>query len=132
MAVGELEGEILASESARVRATVKVARERQAERLKGSGARLNAHMSGMEAAEFARADAERRKLLARAIERLGLTPRGYCRVLKVRPASPTSTRRTLAQRRRSPRPCPIASGTEGEGGLSSEAGKLPSDALFRL
>ena len=83
VAVAELEGEIVAGESAEVRARVGAARACQAERLKGSGVRLNAHMSDKQVAEHARAGAEGRKLLARAIERLGLTPRGYCRVLKV-------------------------------------------------
>jgi magnesium chelatase family protein len=66
-----------------VRARVCAARDRQHTRFGSSGARTNAALRGRGAATFCRPDAGGRELLRRAIERLGLSARGYDRVLKV-------------------------------------------------
>jgi len=69
--------------STAVRARVEATRRRQAERLAGSGARVNARMSGRQVRRFCPVPPEATRLLAQAVSRLGLSARGHDRVLKV-------------------------------------------------
>ncbi|HEY4909090.1 MAG TPA: YifB family Mg chelatase-like AAA ATPase, partial [Methylomirabilota bacterium] len=69
--------------SAVVRARVEAARRRQSERLAGSGARVNARMSGRQVRRFCSPPPEAARLLQQAVNRLGLSARGHDRVLKV-------------------------------------------------
>jgi magnesium chelatase family protein len=69
--------------STAVRARVEAARRRQAERLAGSGARVNARMSGRQVRRFCPVPPDATRLLAQAVSRLGLSARGHDRVLKV-------------------------------------------------
>jgi magnesium chelatase family protein len=66
-----------------VRARVEAARRRQAERLAGSGARVNARMSGRQVRRYCPVPQDAIRLLARAVSSLGLSARGHDRVLKV-------------------------------------------------
>ncbi|SFJ33000.1 YifB family Mg chelatase-like AAA ATPase [Celeribacter neptunius] len=69
--------------SAAVAARVAAARARQAERYEGTGLRTNAQIEGQILDEIATPDAEGRALLTKAAEKLGLSARGYHRVLRV-------------------------------------------------
>jgi len=66
-----------------VRERVEAARRRQAERLAGSGARVNARMSGRQVRRFCSVSQDATRLLGRAVSSLGLSARGHDRVLKV-------------------------------------------------
>jgi magnesium chelatase family protein len=70
-------------DSAAVRARVLRARTRQRERLRGTGARVNADMTSRQTRRFCPVSAEGERLLAAAITSLGLSARGRDRVLKV-------------------------------------------------
>ncbi len=69
--------------SAAVRARVCAARQVQHGRYGLLGARTNAELRGRAAAHVCRPDDAGRELLRRAVEQLGLSARGYDRVLKV-------------------------------------------------
>jgi len=69
--------------STAVRGRVEVARRRQAERLAGSGARVNARMSGRQVRRFCSVSQDATRLLGRAVSSFGLSARGHDRVLKV-------------------------------------------------
>ncbi len=69
--------------SAIVAARVAAARTVQSARFAGSAARVNADAEGGLLDEIAAPDAEGRDLLMRAAERLGLSARGYHRILRV-------------------------------------------------
>jgi magnesium chelatase family protein len=69
--------------SDRVRDRVCAARDRQHARYGISGLRTNADLRGRALARACRPDAHGKALLRRAIERIGLSARGYDRVLKV-------------------------------------------------
>jgi magnesium chelatase family protein len=69
--------------TAEVTARVRAARERQAARLQGAGVVCNAELSGKLLEETCVLDAESRQLLNTAAERMGLSARGYHRVLRV-------------------------------------------------
>jgi magnesium chelatase family protein len=69
--------------SAAVRERVLAARTIQHERYGPSGARTNADLRGAAVAATCRPDDESRRLLSHAAVRMGLTARGYDRVLKV-------------------------------------------------
>ena len=69
--------------SASVRARVIAARDRQAMRFGPGGPWTNAALRGKAAMTFCRPDEEGRALLRRAVESLGLSARGYDRVVKV-------------------------------------------------
>ena len=60
-----------------------MARQVQQARYKGRTARTNADLRGSAVSKFCGPDAMGRALLRSAIERLGLSARGYDRVLKV-------------------------------------------------
>ncbi len=69
--------------SATIRARVLRARERQRERFRGTAIRVNAEMSPRQLRRFCPASPAAQRLLAAAMSRLGLSARGYDRVLKV-------------------------------------------------
>ena len=69
--------------SAGVRARVRTARSAQLARYQGRQARTNADLRGDAVSKFCALDAPARRLLRTAIERLGLSARGYDRVRKV-------------------------------------------------
>jgi magnesium chelatase family protein len=69
--------------SASVRGRVIAARSAQHARHGDTGPRTNAVLRGSRAAKFCRPDLQGRQLLRRAVDRLGLSARGYDRVLRV-------------------------------------------------
>jgi magnesium chelatase family protein len=69
--------------SALVRDRVLAARATQHRRYGPDGARTNADLRGSSVAAICRPDTDGRTLLSRAATRMGLTARGYDRVLKV-------------------------------------------------
>jgi magnesium chelatase family protein len=69
--------------SAAVAVRVAAARARQLERCGSTGAPTNADLDGARARELAGRDSEIRALLARAVDRLGLSGRGHDRLLRV-------------------------------------------------
>jgi magnesium chelatase family protein len=69
--------------SATIAARVARARAAQADRMAGTGARVNADLEGEALEHFAAPDAEGRALVTRVAERMGLSARGYHRVLRV-------------------------------------------------
>ncbi len=69
--------------SSAVRTRICAARAVQQTRSGAAGARTNADLRGRAVLTWCRPDAHGRELLRRAIERLGLSARGYDRVLKV-------------------------------------------------
>jgi len=72
-----------AESSAAIRERVLLARERQGTRQRTTGARLNAELQGRAVWRQSRPTAAARRLLDQAVQRLGLSARGYHRVLKV-------------------------------------------------
>jgi magnesium chelatase family protein len=72
-----------AETSADIAARVLAARERQRQRYAGRGLRCNAEADGAVLAEAARLEPGAAQLLRQASERLGLSARGYHRVLRV-------------------------------------------------
>jgi len=79
----ELSGERSGDRSEVVKARVDCARQRQYERFKERGIHSNAQMGTKDIKEHCALDAEGRKLLELAVERLGLSARAYTRILKV-------------------------------------------------
>jgi magnesium chelatase family protein len=69
--------------SAQVRARVLKARQRQADRYRGSTVHVNAVLHGRELRRHCGVDSDGARLLEHAVGRLGLSARGYDRVLKV-------------------------------------------------
>ncbi|MFN3619720.1 YifB family Mg chelatase-like AAA ATPase [Sphingorhabdus sp.] len=69
--------------SAEVAARVHAARNRQRERLQGTGLRTNADLDGETLVAFANPDAAGQKLLSQAAEAMRLSARGYTRILRV-------------------------------------------------
>ncbi len=69
--------------SATVRERVSRARTLQRERLKGSGLFANARMTNAQAKRYCTLDAEGARIMEHAMDRLGLSARGYARTLKV-------------------------------------------------
>jgi magnesium chelatase family protein len=69
--------------SALVRDRVIAARRAQQARFGDAGPRTNSALRGPRVAKFCRTDSKGRQLLRRAVEQLGLSARGYDRVLKV-------------------------------------------------
>jgi magnesium chelatase family protein len=69
--------------SASVRERVIAARDAQHARYAGTGPRTNAALRGSAVAAFCRPDSNGRQLLRKAVDQLGLSARGYNRVLKV-------------------------------------------------
>jgi magnesium chelatase family protein len=83
LANAELLGEVGGEPSEAVRARVEEARERQRLRFRGTSIRCNAQLPGPLARREARLAPEAEGLLARAVESLALTGRGFDRALKV-------------------------------------------------
>jgi magnesium chelatase family protein len=79
----ELLGEGPGESSATVRARVEEARARQRRRYRSSGFHCNAQLPGPAARRRARMAPEARDLLAEAVDRHGLTGRGFDRTMKV-------------------------------------------------
>ena len=78
-----LGGDAAAEPSAAIRGRVVAARSCQERRLATVGARVNAELQGRAVWRLCRPEPAARQLLERAVERLGLSARGYHRVLKV-------------------------------------------------
>jgi len=84
VAVASLADDTSAGEaSAAIRARVLAARARQQARLARLGVAVNAHMPGREVRRLCRIDARGRRLLEAASDRLGLSARGYTRILRM-------------------------------------------------
>ncbi len=79
----ELLGESHCEPSSAIRERVEEARERQRRRLAGTGFPCNAQVPGPMARRVARMSAGAQELLARAVDTLALTGRGFDRALKV-------------------------------------------------
>lgn len=79
----ELLGESSGESSAAIRDRVEGARRRQLERYAGTGVGCNAQLTGPGARRAARLDADGRDTLARAVDALRLSGRGFDRTLKV-------------------------------------------------
>ncbi|MBO5878505.1 MAG: YifB family Mg chelatase-like AAA ATPase [Alistipes sp.] len=79
----ELASEQAVESSAAVRERVTRARERQAERFRGTGIYTNTMMTSAMLREFCPLSAEARRLLDMAMERLQLSARAYDRIIKV-------------------------------------------------
>ena len=79
----ELSSEQPSESSATVRERVTRARERQAERFRGTGIYTNTMMTSAMLREFCPLSAEARRLLDVAMERLQLSARAYDRIIKV-------------------------------------------------
>jgi len=69
--------------SSAIAARVRDARARQAARVAGSGALSNADLDGGQIRLYAKPDVEGARMLATAMDRLGLTGRGHDRLLRV-------------------------------------------------
>ena len=78
----DLEGRNPGESSAAIRERVNRARETQKRRLSGTGIACNAHMSNRHIKEFCRLCPESKKLLEMAVDKLGLSARGYTRIIK--------------------------------------------------
>lgn len=80
----ELSGGPAGEGSAAIRERVGLARSRQEHRYaSGPGVRLNSALSGRDIDRWCRPDAEGRRLLGAAMERMGWSARAYARVVKV-------------------------------------------------
>ena len=79
----KLTGDALGEGSAAVRSRVEVARERQRARFEGTALRTNADMGPGEVRGFCELDEAGRGLIKTAMRQLGLSARGYHRVLKL-------------------------------------------------
>jgi magnesium chelatase family protein len=75
--------EVQAESSADIRERVLHARQRQQARIRAAGVRLNAELQGRSVWRYCRPEPRARRLLEQAVQRLGLSARGYDRVLKV-------------------------------------------------
>jgi magnesium chelatase family protein len=78
-----LGGDGASEPSAAILARVLGARDRQESRRASAGVRVNAELQGRAVWRYCRPDPAARRLLEQAVERLGLSARGYHRVLKV-------------------------------------------------
>ena len=78
-----LAGGAPAEDSATVRARVRRARERQAARYRGDTLHTNADLAGPRLREHGRLDTRSLALVERAMQRLGLTGRGFDRIRRV-------------------------------------------------
>jgi len=79
----ELLGETVGETSAKIRARVEVARDRQRRRYAKLGFPSNAHLPGPLARRESRVSAGGREMLAQAVDTLALTGRGFDRAIKV-------------------------------------------------
>ena len=81
--VSEINSAAPAEGSAFVRQRVQAARERQHRRLQNTGMHCNAQMDGASLREFCPLSSPAQQLLTRATEKMGMSMRGYTRVIKV-------------------------------------------------
>jgi magnesium chelatase family protein len=79
----DLASEALGEASRSIRARVNATRARQQERFRDQGLYCNAHMLPKHLRTYCRVDDSGQRLLETAMRRLGLSGRGYDRVLKV-------------------------------------------------
>ncbi|WP_338826384.1 ATP-binding protein [Neomoorella thermoacetica] len=79
----EVEAVIPAENSVTVRKRVQIARQRQLERLKGTGVTCNAAMTPQQVHRFCRLAPQARSILRDAFNKLGLSMRAHDRLLKV-------------------------------------------------
>jgi magnesium chelatase family protein len=80
---GEFHESAAGDASEAIRSRVTAARQRQRDRFRASGTRVNAAMSPRQVRRFCPVSADAERLLAAAMTRLGLSARGHDRVLKV-------------------------------------------------
>ena len=78
----DLEGRRPGESSQAIRARVNLARAVQKERFSGAGISCNAHMSGRHIKEFCPLCPESKKLMEMAVDKLGLSARGFTRIIK--------------------------------------------------
>ena len=83
MLQGEFHESASGDASEAIRARVTAARQRQRDRFRASGTRVNAAMSPRQVRRLCPMSADAERLLAAAMTRLGLSARGHDRVLKV-------------------------------------------------
>ena len=83
LAPDDVQGPATGDPTETVRARVAAARERQRERLRAPGPRVNSAMSSRQVRRLCAVPPEGERLLAAAMTRLGLSARGHDRVLKV-------------------------------------------------
>ena len=81
--VSEIQQAALAESSAQVRLRVQAAREKQLQRLQSHQIHCNAQMDSAALRELCPIDAQGHQLLARAVEKMGMSMRGYTRIIKV-------------------------------------------------
>lgn len=80
---GDYEAGAVGETTAVIRTRIAAARERQQARFRGTPLAANAEMSARQVRRFCTVTAEAQRLLAAAMQRLGLSARGHDRVLKV-------------------------------------------------
>ncbi len=83
MDIDKLTGHKLGESSTVVRERVQTARDRQLTRFAGYPIVSNAEMSARLVREFCPLDKEGKHIIRMAIDRLGLSARGYTRILKI-------------------------------------------------
>lgn len=81
--VSEINESALAESSAAVRARVQKARDRQLKRLSPHHLHCNAQMDGSALKELCPLSSQAQALLTRAVEKMGVSMRGYTRIIKV-------------------------------------------------
>ncbi len=81
--VSEINASAPAESSEAVRLRVQAARRRQQRRLSAAGAYCNAQMDGAALRELCPLSREAQQLLSRAVDKMGMSMRGYTRVIKV-------------------------------------------------
>lgn len=81
--VSEIQSDAPAESSAQVRGRVQAAREKQQRRLQGTGLFCNAQMDGAALKELCPLSDQAQAILTRAVEKMGVSMRGYTRIIKV-------------------------------------------------
>lgn len=81
--VSEINDQIASESSATVRSRVEAARKRQLQRLSSHQLYCNAQMDGNALKELCPLSAQAQALLTRAVEKMGISMRGYTRIIKV-------------------------------------------------
>ena len=79
----DLTGDLISESSIDIRKRVEKAREIQKDRFSGSKINCNAHMNTKHVAKYCKLKEDTKRLLETAIERMGISGRGYYRILKV-------------------------------------------------
>jgi magnesium chelatase family protein len=79
----DVRGPVTSDVTEAIRGRVAAARERQRDRLRTPGLRVNSAMNARQVRRYCVVPADAERLLAAAITRLGLSARGHDRVLKV-------------------------------------------------